>query len=1153
MPTTLDDQRDLERDLERETALNIRQEVEARWHGVDKRLTHLSGFEDKETKQLVEAFNELRKAKLPTMAPLLPLLLQLKGRPFSLKDYFPFQPAYRTHLPREILFITGRQVSKSTTLAGQGIASSAAIPYLTTLYVTPLFEQVRRFSQNYVRPLIDDSPVKRLLQASGSTANVLQRSFLNGAMMQFSYAFLDAERTRGISAGRRVVDESVHWCTPVETPKGIKPIIDIRPGELVASFTNDGKKVWKKVLNFWYHGRRRCYSLTTNTGRHVAVTADTKMATNAGWLRVSEIVQAVRDRVEKTVAKNPGSATRIDANSKCAFGRHAPGRRAPEQIGQLRGRSRSAAKRVPLDETYLDVRVRGWDAFHIEEEQTRIQVSQVLDCQYAGIEILADALLPGWRQDNHPCAAQVARHSGLSADDGLVDRGRRHALRTPTLADPDDLYARFFLPRGRELVSMAGGARLPVLAAAHSQRRPGLLGADIFGEVRGETDERGEALYASLHALQANRARTQGRSHLLVLRDEVSHALRAGDYPRPELDLLLRLARLQDEEESHLLRQDNGRQPSAGGNVCPPAPALRIEQGSSGLPQVVLRRAQKASPGLVSWIQTQAQSKRKGKTASSHLYLPHVRQIDEERGRSAFQSRRMPPLPSGVPEDLCAGQVSSKARKLSRSAKTPGFAYETLLSIEDVGVHDVFDIEVEDTHTVYFNGFAATQCQDLNYDFLPVIDECLSASPWGIKQASGTPKSLDNTIERLWQDSSQAEWVIRCQHGSCNHWNVPALTHDLWDMIGKWRSDISEKEPAIVCAMCRKPLRPRTGRWIHAYPERRFKFAGYHIPQIIMPMHYGDPEKWSLLLDKMAGRGNMTRPQFLNEVCGVSSDEGAKLVTVTDLRNAACLPWKNDWRIAERQIKRYRQRVLAVDWGGGGGRLRSSGGKKEDKRLRSSFTTLAVLGFHPSGKVDVLWGYRSLRTHDYEWEARLCIEALAKFRCSHFVHDYSNAGAAREVFIAQAGWPYANMIAMRYHGAASGNIINFHPATDDHPRDWWSLDRSYSLLLTCQSIKSGLIRFFEDDYKTADSPGLLRDFLALVEEKVDGRVASDAFYVARNPNMPDDFAHTVNMGAVSLWHMQRAWPNLAMAARMKIKPSVLNLLHPRDPVRWDEI
>jgi len=46
-------------------------------------------------------------------SPLLPFLFQLKGKPVTLHDYFPLTPLFNTRLPRETLYICGRQVAKS--------------------------------------------------------------------------------------------------------------------------------------------------------------------------------------------------------------------------------------------------------------------------------------------------------------------------------------------------------------------------------------------------------------------------------------------------------------------------------------------------------------------------------------------------------------------------------------------------------------------------------------------------------------------------------------------------------------------------------------------------------------------------------------------------------------------------------------------------------------------------------------------------------------------------------------------------------------------------------------------------------------------------------------------------------------------------------
>lgn len=637
----------------RQMAEDRKSSIVLRARSLEQNLPELTGFEDASTKSLIQAHRFLRQARIPTLRPMLPLLLRLKGKPYTLKNYFPFEPFFRTRVPKRVLLKTGRQVSKSTSLAAQGVVFSNSIPYFSTLYVTPLFEMIRRFSHQYVREFLEGSPAKRLMVGTHTVNQILQRSFLNGSSMFFSYAFMDAERTRGIPADKNVIDE----------------------------------------------------------------------------------------------------------------------------------------------------------------------------------------------------------------------------------------------------------------------------------------------------------------------------------------------------------------------------------------------------------------------------------------------------------------------------------------------------------------------IQDMQYEFLQIIHETLSGSPWGMIQYAGTPKSLENTMQVLWEETSQAEWAIKCRVGGCNQWNIPAHEWDLLDMIGPWSRDIGPDRPGVVCAHCRKPIDPRYGQWTHRYPERRWKFAGYHVPQIIMPMHYANHEKWDVLVGKMQGRSNTTFKTFLNEVCGESCDEGSKILTVTDLKEAASLPWPNSWQEAIKRRKNYTHCIVAVDWGGGGGRVSSSSAKKkgDEQRLRTSYTSIAVMGRLPNGNIDVIWGHRSLRTHDWEYEARLVLEILTKFKATHIVHDYGGAGAGREVLIAQAGFPLSNIVPCKYHGAASHSIMVHKPATEDHPRDWYSVDKSRALVTVCGCIKHGLIRFFQYDHHGADNAGLLHDFLALIEEKVTSRIGTDAYYITSNPNMSDDFAQAVNIGACTLWYMNKDWPNIAEAAKFKLSPHVLAHVHPVARVDWQDL
>lgn len=453
-------------------------------------------------------------------------------------------------------------------------------------------------------------------------------------------------------------------------------------------------------------------------------------------------------------------------------------------------------------------------------------------------------------------------------------------------------------------------------------------------------------------------------------------------------------------------------------------------------------------------------------------------------------------------------------------------------------------LDAERTRGISADKNAVDEIQDVDISFLPIIHETMSASPYALTQYTGTPKTLDNTLERLWIDTSMAEWCIKCTSGGCGHWNIPALEFDLIDMIGPYRDDISDKYPGVVCAKCRKTINPRptsqggTGRWVHRKPELRWQFAGYHIPQVIMPMHYANPEKWMILLAKKEGRLNTPLYTFYNEVLGESWDTGSKLITISDLKRAATLPWERKLDEAKEHIGNYLYRFVAVDWGGGGVNQ-----GKSDLKLQS-YTTMAVCGLTPNGKVHVLYGFRSMHPHDHVREAKLVLSLMHHFKCSHVVHDYTGAGTVRETLLRQAGIPINCILPVAYVGSAASGLVVFKPATEDHPRDHYTMDRNRALNYTCQFIKSRVIEFFRYDYKGSEDPGLLHDFLSLIEDKKTSGAGRDSYKILRDPSGPDDFAQAVTMGTMMLYQMAGNWPNLAMYEDIEITDEVASVTRP---------
>lgn len=412
---------------------------------------------------------------------------------------------------------------------------------------------------------------------------------------------------------------------------------------------------------------------------------------------------------------------------------------------------------------------------------------------------------------------------------------------------------------------------------------------------------------------------------------------------------------------------------------------------------------------------------------------------------------------------------------------------------------------------------AIDEVQDFDPDMLGVVKETITASKdWGCAMYTGTSKTTDALLHRLWLQSSQAEWFIPCRN--CRTWNIPSREYHIVDMIGPMRADISMENPATICHKCRKSIQPAAGHWVHKYPKKRWHSPGYHMPQIIFPLHYAYPRKWNELLLKQAGWGNTSQAKFWNEVLGEAYDEGQKIVSETEMRAAAVLPWRNNGDVPDPQIFRrlqhYKHRILAVDWGGGG---------KEG----ISFTAIAVLGFSDDGTIDCLWGKKLLLGCDHIKEAQECMKWYKKFQCDFVAHDYTGAGEVRETVMIQSGFDPDRIFAIRLVRAGFQNMIVYHAPTPINHHKYYSLDKARSLLYTCNTIRLGKLRFFEWDKESDDNAGLLSDFLALVEQSVETQLGGDVYTIRRNAMFPDDFAQAVNLGCAALWHVNGEWPDFA--------------------------
>ena len=126
--------------------------------------------------------------------------------PFNFNERPYLRRIYDTPSQR-ILLMTGRQVEKSTTLSLKAYTYTCLIPHFRVLYVSPSSTQTKQFSNDRVRELLATSPALRVWFPERLTDNVFEKKAVNRSQITLRYAFLNADRCRGLSADMILKDE----------------------------------------------------------------------------------------------------------------------------------------------------------------------------------------------------------------------------------------------------------------------------------------------------------------------------------------------------------------------------------------------------------------------------------------------------------------------------------------------------------------------------------------------------------------------------------------------------------------------------------------------------------------------------------------------------------------------------------------------------------------------------------------------------------------------------------------------------------------------------------------------------------------------------------------------------------------------------------
>lgn len=362
------------------------------------------------------------------------------------------------------------------------------------------------------------------------------------------------------------------------------------------------------------------------------------------------------------------------------------------------------------------------------------------------------------------------------------------------------------------------------------------------------------------------------------------------------------------------------------------------------------------------------------------------------------------------------------------------------------------------------------EVQDIQWDNIPIINECLSASSYSWRNYTGTPKTIENSIERLWQMSTMCEWCVTCSW--CKSINIPDKEH-AWAMIG---------DHGPVCHKCNSDLRNEvfSGQWrirnSNYKNKRECSITGFHIPQIILPMHFTTQEKWDDLLKK---QDRYSQGQFANEVLGLSFDAGGRLVTITELH--ACSVGKVYDKLDPGM--QCAPLYAGIDWG---------------ISAQTSYTVIVIGGFDAfeREKFRVVYAFRFKST-----------ELLKQI--DNIIHICKVFGVKR--IGADQGVGYTNNEILKQHFGE--RVLPFNYQNSNWLMSWkpkkgfCTLDKNTSLNLLFMAMKQRLIEFPPVEWMKDNM--FYEDILSVYEEIIESQRGIYKVF-AHNRKNPDDFLHALN-------------------------------------------
>lgn len=372
--------------------------------------------------------------------------------------------------------------------------------------------------------------------------------------------------------------------------------------------------------------------------------------------------------------------------------------------------------------------------------------------------------------------------------------------------------------------------------------------------------------------------------------------------------------------------------------------------------------------------------------------------------------------------------------------------------------------------------------QHFDVNLQPEVEQTQKASDIPSTIYAGTSLTVDTALETRWLQSSQGVWMVR---GPCGWLN----TGDK-DVVLKMI-----RRHGLCCPETGHLLDVRNGEYVHGNRQALDDgFVGLHIPQIIIPDMIENPIEWEKIWRAYV---EYDIKKFLQEVLGIPTMEGAREITLEDLKGMCFLTDTEEQARHKALNRHYNMVVSACDWGG-------SDYNPADK-TKISYTVHVIMGLLPSGKIDILF----IKRHSgmaYRDVASEIMYDHVRFGANAMASDFG-VGAAYNMLIREQ-MPADKHFILAYVGPKTA------PLSPPQGYAWfnqYSLNRTESITKLFEAVRQPDPRIRCFNWGRAET--FLMDFMNMYRVPVENTSSgAGEFVYRRHGSKPDDTLHAINFG-----------------------------------------